>query len=256
MPEPDPGRTPGSVHIDLDRLVAMGIVTPNSSNTLLAEQHRMIKRPLLVKAALEGAETVERGNLIIVTSSLPSEGKTFISINLAMSIALEVDRTVLLIDADVHKSDVTKTLQIDRAEGLTDFLAEPGHRLSDLLVKTNVPKLTILPAGRRYPNLTELMASEQMRRLTLELAGRYRDRVVIFDSPLLLSTSGASVLTGLMGQVVMVVEAVRTPQSAVMESLRLIGAHPNVGLVLNKNRSRSRSKYHYGYGYYYGYGSS
>ena len=204
--------------------------------------------------AVEGPGAIENGNLIIVTSSLPGEGKTFISINLAMSIAMEVDRTVLLVDADIHKSDVTKILSLDRVEGLTDHLKE-GIPLQDLMLKTNIPKLTILPAGRHYSNLTELVASEQMRNLTFELATRYEDRVVVFDSPPLLATSGASVLTGLMGQVVMVVEAVRTSQSALQDALRLLAGHSNVGMVLNKSRMRAKTGQNYGY-YYYGYGQS
>ena len=255
---PDARRPPGGaghtrheVQLDLERLAGLGIVTPNTSNTALAEQHRMIKRPLLDRATLDGLDRLEHDNLIIITSSLPGEGKTFISINLAMSMAMEVDRTVLLVDADIHKSDVSRILGLERVEGLTDHLQE-GIPLEDLFVKTSVPKLSVLPAGRHYPHLTELMASEQMRALTLELSTRYRDRIILFDSPPLLATTGAAVLTGLMGQVVMVVEAVRTPQSAVQEALRLVGARPNVGTVLNKSRQRSGTGYNYGY--YYGYG--
>ena len=244
-----------TLEIDFDKLATAGVVTPDASNKLLVEQFRMIKQPLLMKVASNGkVDAAENGNLIMVASALPGEGKTSVSLSLAMSIAMERDRTVLLVDADVMKADISRVLGISEGLGLTDYLASDDKDLADLLVRTEVPTLTVLPAGRRHPNLTELLASDGMARLTRELSRRYRDRIIVFDSPPLLSSAGAKVLANLMGQVVMVVEAVRTPQNAVAEALRILGPMDNIGLVLNKSRQRTVSGYGSGYGYGYGYG--
>ena len=120
-----------SVELDFDRLAGAGIITPSSPDGLLAEQFRMIKRPLLIKAAADQLDQARRANLILITSSIPGEGKTFTSINLAMSIAMELDRTVLLVDGDVHRSDVTGLVDVDRrniqGQSIT-VLLDQSHR--------------------------------------------------------------------------------------------------------------------------------
>ena len=245
---PDAGaRTANYAEIDLDAIVEAGLVSPASAETTLAEQHRMIKRPLLMKAFPPGGKRLGNENVILVTSSLPNEGKTFVAINLAMSIAMEVERTVLLVDGDPAKGNITRVLGINAERGLTDYLMSDDLQLPDVLVRTNVEKLTVLPAGPLVSNVTELFSSDQMKRLTDELASRYSDRVIIIDSAPLLAAASTRVLAGLAGQIVFVVEAVRTTQSAVREALHMIESHPNIGLVLNKSRERPRSSYHYGY---------
>jgi len=254
-PAPDaPARPPGGqrtvrrVDIDMDRLHAAGIITPDSDQTVIVEQHRRIKRPLLEKASAAGSGRIANANLVMVTSALPGEGKTFLSLNLAMSMAMERDRTVLLVDTDVAKSDIGQLLGVRGPEGLTDVLEHPEVDLADVLVKTSIPKLTVLPAGRAHRNVTELFASAAMRRLVEELATRYSDRVVIFDTAPLLATTGSAVLAQLVGQVVVVVEAVRTSQRALAEALRHLGRTHDVGVVYNKSRQRAPASY--GYGYY------
>jgi protein-tyrosine kinase len=240
------------VEIDVESLSAAGFLTPDRSESLLAEQMRIIKRPLLARATPDSGSAVKDGNLIIVTSSLPGEGKTFCSINLSMSIGMEMDRTILLVDADPAKSDVSRVLGLEKRKGLTNFLSGEESDLSRLLVRTKDPQMTVLPSGPRHPRMTELMSSQEMRRLVNELSSRYPDRIVVFDSPPLLATSGVGVLAGLMGQVVMVVEAVRTPQSAIREALRELGPACNVGVLYNKERTSAGRNYGYGYGYGYG----
>jgi len=188
--------------------------------------------------------------MIMVTSALPGEGKTFTSINLAMSIAMEMDKTVLLIDADVAKPVVTARLGVEAEAGLIDVLLDDGLTLPDVLLRTDIPKLTLLPSGRRHVHSTELLASERMRQLTLELSNRYSDRIVIFDSPPLLLTSEARVLAGLMGQIVLVTEESRTPQHAVKEAAGMLDDNEIVGIVMNKGTHRKDSDGYGGYGYY------
>ncbi|MFT5394369.1 MAG: protein-tyrosine kinase, partial [Gammaproteobacteria bacterium] len=145
--------TSREVELDLAMLKASGIVTPELENTVLAEQYRLIKRPLLMQVEAEN-NTNSRANLIMVGSAIPGEGKTHTAINLAMSIAMERDRTVLLVDGDVAKADISRTLGFKGDEGLTDYLVRGDADLSRYLVRTNVPKLQVLPSGQRHPNLT------------------------------------------------------------------------------------------------------
>jgi protein-tyrosine kinase len=239
------------VKLDLDRLREAGLVDPGSNKTnRTTEEFRRIKRPLLSHVRGEGATMVANANMIMVTSALPGEGKTFTAINLAMSIAMEMDRTVLLIDADVAKPDVTARLGVEAEKGLIDVLLDDGLTLPDVLLRTDIPKLTLLPSGGRHVHSTELLASERMRQLVLELSTRYADRIVIFDSPPLLLTNEARVLASLMGQIVLVTEESRTPQHAVKEAVDLLDKNEIVGIVMNKGGKRADGEGYRGYGYY------
>ena len=200
------------VEIDLDRLHSIGIVTPNAPRSLIGDEFRIVKRPLLRNVQGKGAAEVKNANLIMVTSSLPGEGKSFSSINLAISMAMELDHTVLLIDADVSRPSVLNILGLAPRKGLMDVLTSNDMHLGDVLLKTNIEKLSILPAGTPHPRATELLASDAMNHLLAELADRYSDRIVVFDSPPLLVTTESRVLATHMGQIVMVVESNRTTQ--------------------------------------------
>lgn len=238
--------------INNHKLKQMGMISIDGERSQIAEEYRLIKRPLLMNAFGQGAVPVRNGNMIMVTSSLPGEGKTFCSINLAISIAMELDRTVLLVDADVAKPSVLRYLGVKAEKGLLDVLRDPKLSIGDVLIKTNIENLSILPAGHTYKHATELLASEAMTSLIQEIANRYPDRIVIFDSPPLLATSEASVLASHMGQIVMVIEAEKTPQEAVKEAIaRIEGACDVIGTVLNKATSIPGTDYYYGnYGSY------
>lgn len=241
--------------VNLARLNQMGFLSPEGGRSRIAEEYRLIKRPLLVNAFGQGdTPRLANGNMIMVTSSLPSEGKSFTAINLAISMATEMENTVLLVDADVTKTAIMKYLGLEGGRGLIDVVMDPSIPLSDVLIKTDIAKLTVLPAGKSIAHSTELLASSGMRAFVQDIASRYPDRIVIFDTPPLLSTSEASVLASYMGQIVFVVEAERTPQEAVREALSHIADHPSVGVVLNKAPSRAMGGDYYGYGYSYGYG--
>lgn len=241
--------------VNLARLKQMGALTPEGGRSKIAEEYRLIKRPLLINAFGQGGNPpLPHGNMIMVTSSLPGEGKSFTAINLAISMATEMENTVLLVDADVTKTAIMKYLGLQGDRGLIEVLQDPSISLSDVLIRTDVAKLTVLPAGRGIAHSTELLASSAMRAFVDDISNRYPDRIVIFDTPPLLSTSEASVLASYMGQVVFVVEAERTPQEAVREALSMLAEHPSVGVVLNKAPSKAMGGDYYGYGYSYGYG--
>jgi protein-tyrosine kinase len=233
--------------INLARLHRMGVVAPDAEKSQIAEEFRIIKRPLIANAFGQGTARVKNGNLIMVTSSLPGEGKSFCAINLAISMAMEMDRTVLLIDADVAKPRVPEYLGIHADKGLLDVLQDKDLKLSDVLIRTDIAKLTVLPAGRTYKRATELLASAAMTRLIEDIGNRYPDRIILFDSPPLLATSEASVLATHMGQIVMVVEAERTSQEAVREALSHIQSCEVVGMLLNKTTPTPGADYYYGY---------
>lgn len=244
------------VEINFERISEMGMLTLDQGKNQLTEEYRVIKRPLLNNAFGKNAANIPHANLIMVTSALPGEGKTFSAINLAISMASEMDRTVLLVEADVAKPAACQYLGISEPEkGLVDYLAEPDLDIADLMLKTNVPKLSIFPAGQRHAHSTELLSSVNMQNLMEELSQRYSDRVVIFDSPPLLLTSEAVVLAGLMGQIVLVIEAGKTPQSVVKDAVALLDANQIVGVLLNKSERGVGTGYGlYGYGGYGGYG--
>ncbi|HHL45265.1 MAG TPA: tyrosine-protein kinase family protein, partial [Gammaproteobacteria bacterium] len=235
--------------IDFAALKQEGFLSPSDRRSRQAEEYRTIKRPLLNNAFGKEASLVEHGNLIMVTSAMPAEGKTFTSINLAISMAMEQDFTVLLVDCDDLRCSTSRLLEVDDSIGLVDVLQDPELDLSDAILSTSLPRLRVLPAGRSLGHTPELLASERMQRLINELSERYADRVIIFDTPPLLATSQAAVLAQLMGQILVVVEAGKTPLQAVQDAIAQIDQNKAVGMVLNKSPEVFKSDY---YGGYYG----
>ncbi len=238
---------PRYAEIDLHQLATRGFITPAAPHSQLADEFRVIKRPIIRNALRKDGDKVKNGNLVMVTSSLPSEGKTFTAINLAMSVAMEFDNTVLLIDGDVAHPMLPTLLNVPSEPGLLDLLTRDDLDVGDALVRTNVEKLTVLPAGSRHRRATELLASEQMVNLLRELASRYADRIIIFDSPPLLATTEARVLATHVGQIVMVVAADATTQHAFSQALSTIESCEIVLMMLNKARKTEVGSY---YGYY------
>ena len=248
------------VIIPFDHLQEQGYLTPTTPRGATAEEFRAIKRPLLKNINSQSASPIENANLVMVTSALQGDGKTFSSLNLAMSIAMEQDKTVLYVDADVHKGSAGKVLGIpDDTPGLIDILAGDASP-EDTILHTSIRSLRVMPAGTHHEKATELLASEKMHRLMQDFSNRYSDRVVIFDSPPLLLTNEASVLASFMGQIVFVTAANSTPQHAVNEALERIGRDKMVAALLNKAPRRRFKLFGigigsgYGYGYGYGYG--
>ncbi len=240
-----PQRRSRQVDLNLAALTAQGYLTPLASRSRLAEEVRVLKRPLLENAHGRSAAPIRRPNLIMVTSSVPGEGKTFTAINLALSMAMEVDSTVLLVDADVALPAVAERLGLPSAPGLLDLLTQPDLDVSEAIVRTNIERLSVLPAGNRHARATELLSSAAMDRLLDEMAGRYQDRIVVFDSPPLLLSAEARALAAQVGQVLVVVEADRTSETDVASALAVIENCPVVMTILNKTRPL-----HQGSGYY------
>ena len=235
------------VTVDLTRMRRAGLLVPGQPRSQLEEEFRIIKRPLLENLRNQTGMRPERANLIMVTSAVPGEGKTQTALNLAVSIAMELDHTVLLVEADVLRPSALERLGVTASKGLLDLLAHPETELADVLLRTSIPKLTLLPAGTASSRSTELLASDAMDTLLTELASKYADRVVIFDTPPLLSTTESRVMAAHTGQVVMVIEANRTPINTVKQAFAAVESHPVVLSMLNKYQGPKGNN---AYGYY------
>lgn len=232
-----------------DRLRSMNMLVQGTKlGPIFSDEYRRIKRPLLSNAFGKTTSLVERGNLILVTSSIPGEGKTHTAINLALSIANERDHTVLLVDCDVTRHGTSRALGVADKPGLVEILESDTFTVGDAILRTDIPELSLISTGKQHDFVTELLASQKMSDLVKEIGERYDDRVIIFDGPPLLPTPQTQVLTGLVGQVVFVIEAGKTPQAVVEEALQMISEEQATGLVMNKSEGLSgRSSYYYGY---------
>jgi Mrp family chromosome partitioning ATPase len=160
----------------------------------------------------------------------------------------------LLVDADVARPSVLRVLGLPPSPGLLDLVQDDKLEMSSVLLRTNIDKLTILPSGTPHERATELLASDAMIKLLEDMARRYADRIIIFDSPPLLLTTESRVLATHMGQIVMVVRAENTLQADVVHALSNIESCPVKMLILNQARVAARGTYGLGYGYGYGYG--
>jgi protein-tyrosine kinase len=236
--------------IDFEGLRDGGFLVPDMPATGIAEEFRIVKRQLLQGAFDAGRAVAGNGNLILVCSAQPSEGKTFCSINLALSMAAERDLEVLLVDADFAKPAVLSTLGLQGGRGLMDALADPASDVETMIITTDLPGLSVLPAGRHHNDANELLASQRMQGIVAEL-GRARNRIVIFDSPPALASSAASVLALHVGQVVMVVNADVTRESQLKDALSLLSGCPSIQLLLNRVSFAPGGRR---FGAYYGYG--
>lgn len=244
-PHPRRSRATRTTTINLDQLRARGFVTPDVPASQIADEFRVIKRPIIRNATGRGGAKLRHGNVVMVTSALPGEGKTFTATNLAMSIAMEYDHTVLLVDGDTAHPSIPRLLGVPEAPGLLDLLTDPKLGIGDALIGTNVEGLSIIPSGTQQRRATELVASEQMGRLVDEIANEDPDRIVIFDSSPLLATTQARVLASHMGQVVLVVAAESTSQSTLNSALATIENCEVVLMMLNKASLRDVGTYGY-----------
>ena len=233
--------------IDRDALAAAGFVALDGGFTAIAEEFRLVKRQLLQAAA--GPEATARDRMILIASALPAEGKTFCAVNLALSIAAEKDFEVLLVDGDVAKPSIPALLGLDDGPGLMDAIADPALDVEGCIIRTDVPQLSVLPAGRTARDATEYLASDRTRMVLERIAARRGNRVVIFDSPPALAASPASELAHHVGRVVMVVRADRTGETELREAIALLAGCDDIRLLLNATAMPSGGRR---FGSYYG----
>ena len=241
---PLPTRT---ISINQDALRAAGMLPPAHQERELAQQYRQIKRPLINLALGRGVSRLPHGNLIMLASAVPGEGKTFTSLNLALSMQLETDITVLLVDGDVVNPRISQILGADNELGLLDVIRDPSLALRTVILPTDVPGLTFLPAGRQDANATELLASARTQEVISQLGSDDATRLVLFDSAPLLLTTESHALAQLVGQIVIVVKADQTPQQAVLDAIETLSDGKAISLVLNQSMEQPRPGYYYQY---------
>jgi exopolysaccharide/PEP-CTERM locus tyrosine autokinase len=234
--------------VDNAALRARGYFPEQERDRQFADQYRRIKRPLIDKA-LSGGTTVGESRVIMVTSALPGDGKTFTSINLALSMALERDVSVLLVDSDVAKRHFSEIFGLEGRAGLLDALVDETLDAESLIVPTTTRGFSILPAGNRVSGTAELLSSNRMRMIVAALCARNPRRIVLLDSPPLLVTNEGGSLVKIAGQVVLVVRAGQTPRQAVQAAVALFDPQQTGGLVLNEVPGSPGEGY-YGYGSY------
>ncbi|MFC4295546.1 AAA family ATPase [Novosphingobium tardum] len=247
---PSPAR---QIHsIDRDHLREGGFIVPGGPVTGLLEEFRIVKRQLVLNAAESraGAGPIH-GERILVASALPGEGKTYCAINLAISIAAEKDTEVLLVDADFAKPSVLSALGLPDGPGLMDALADPSLDVEECVSGTDIPGLSVLPAGRMTSCDTELLASARTAQVLDRLTDHSPNRIIIFDSPPVLAASPASELALHVGQTVVVVRADRTGEAALKDALSLLGGCETIQLLLNWVQFSPTGRR---FGGYYGYG--
>ncbi|MFT6896517.1 MAG: protein-tyrosine kinase [Paraglaciecola sp.] len=243
--------TTGSIMIDLVTMEAKGFVSTNAERRQINEEYRAIKRKILNNAFGALSKSLTNSNIVMITSSRPGEGKTFTAVNLALSIALEQDKTVLLVDADVLRPNVMRTLELENQEGLMEYLLGEKQDIAEVMCNTNIPNLRIIAAGKSHHLSTELLASEKMFEAVQEFANRYTDRIVIVDTPPLLGINETAILANLAGQAIVVTEENHTKLSDIQQAVSQLNPEMAIGFVVNKGQKTGSEGSGYGY-YYYG----
>tara|TARA_R110000868_G_scaffold326016_8_gene586914 strand:+ start:4302 stop:5228 length:927 start_codon:yes stop_codon:yes gene_type:complete len=217
--------------IDRIALAEAGLLQPDGPVTAMSEEFRLLKRDLLAQL-----QDNKRGNRILVCSPHSGDGKSFCAINLALSLAAEKDREILLIDADFGKPGIPAALGLDAGPGLMDALADPMVAIEDCVIRTDIPSLSILPAGQRSNADTEFLSSARTEQLLARLTEGRPDRILIFDSPPLLAASPAAVLASHVAIALLVVRADKTSEAAVRDAIGLLKGGAQVQLLLNAVR--------------------
>lgn len=248
---PPPERTIGTARVDRETLRGAGFVLPETAESGIAEEFRIIKRQLLLATGGKTGIAEDKRQTILVCSGRPDEGKTFCAVNLALSLASERDVEVLLVDGDFAKPEVLSILGLEGGAGLTDAIGDLSIDPETLVIRTDIEGLSVLPAGRHANNVTELLASERTRQVLTRLTSGHPRRIIIFDSPPALVASPASVLAALVGQVLMVVRADQTVESDLREAIGLLSGCEHVSLMLNATGFAAGSSR---FGSYYGTG--
>jgi protein-tyrosine kinase len=244
----DPTKTANRLAINVNALRAGGYLPEVAKDRQFADHYRRIKRPLIEKA-LSGDSAGGESRIIMVASAVPGDGKTFTSINLAFSMALERDISVLLVDSDVAKHHVTDIFGLRERKGLLDALTDPSLDPEALVVPSSLRGFSILPVGSRVEGTAELVSSNRMRQVVTNLCARNPRRILLLDSPPLLITNEGRALVKLAGQVVLVVRAGVTPRHAVQAAIGMFDEKQAGGVILNQVKIGFTEGY-YGYGAY------
>lgn len=223
----------GTAVLDPEKLRRWGPMGVLNNDERAKHEYGQIKRPIINRALGRTADKIPAGNIVVVTSALASEGKSLTAFNLALSLARERDLSVVLLDADLVKPDLSRTLGLSDVVGFTDLIADTDLQLRDVLWRTSVDRLFFVPAGRERTNATELVGSHRARSIVDSFARALPQTILLIDSSPLLLTNESPMLVSLGGQTIFVVRANSTPRLVVAEALARLDPSKPVGLVLN-----------------------
>lgn len=202
------------------------------------ESYRVLRTRILQRTLDKG------GNTLMVTSTLPGEGKTLTAINLTFTLAKEFKQTVLLVDCDLRQQNIHKILGIPSEKGLVDYILD-NCPVKDMIVWPGVEKMSLISGGKTLQGSSELLGSLRMKELVAEMKTRYPDRYVIFDVPPVLSAADALAFVPLVDHVVMVVQAGETPLPDIKKALEMLPQEKILGIVLNRHVSVKTYYYRY-----------
>jgi protein-tyrosine kinase len=219
------------IMVDFAHLRAEGYLPEQGHERRFADYCHRIKRPLIERALSVGG--TEDARLLLLSSALPGDGKTFVALNLALSMARERDISVLLVDGDLPRAQISRVFGLQGGLGLLAALRDGSLDVESLVYDTDVPGLEILPAGGPADGASELIASTRMREIVTRLSARNPRRLVLFDSPPLLVSSESRALMPIPGQIVLVARAGHTPRRALADAIAQIDKKKLRGLVLN-----------------------
>jgi protein-tyrosine kinase len=222
--------------LSIATLERAGLAVEGKGRARISEEFRIAVSRVLLTIQDSIASGERGGNILMVTSSKPGEGKSFCALNLAACFARSIQREVLIVDSDPKLSSLTHHLGLNDHPGFLDLFAQPKLRIADVIVPTEITKLSILPIGSRAGHNPDLAGMASNDVVIERIGSAFSKRIVILDAAPCLSTSDPSVLSPLVGQTLMIIEAERTQRSEVLASLELVKACPRIMLMLNKLR--------------------
>jgi len=224
---PQAAKTKKIINYSPDAILQHNVITLTANHYELSERFKLFKTQILTKTQTSGDRT------ILVTSCTDGEGKTFTAVNLAITLAREIDQSVLLVDVNFRHPSVISAFGIQTTEGLTDYLLH-NKSIPELLISPGIEKMTILPLGNALKNPTEMLGSLKMQHLIEEMKNRYHDRYIVFDGPSILTSVDTLVLSKYIDKTLVVVESGKVAPQQLSDAIKLLGEEKILGIVFNK----------------------
>jgi receptor protein-tyrosine kinase len=220
--------------LNFGELRRRGMILPDVKVSAIANEYRSIKRRVLAHARDANTRALVN-NLVMVTSSLPQEGKTFTAVNLALSLAAERDLRVLLMDCDLIRPGVRSLFAPTDGRGLVEYLRGSVQSIGDVTYRCEeIPNLSVIFSGKSDDESAELISSARMFELLVEISQRYPDRIIVIDTPPVLAAVEPATLAAHVHQLIMVVAALQSDRAQVQKSLETVAACRNINLLFNK----------------------
>ncbi len=222
------------IEIDREKMIENGLLDPDYGRKHLAAEYRNIIKTILTNIACDDPSEIAQRNMLLISSAERSEGRTFICLNLAMSLAAKTGYTVVLIDSDISNPQLSRLIGRDTEKGLTNWVADPSLDVMQLISPTDITGLAVLPVGTNREEATGLLGGDHFRGSLESLSSDDANRIFIFDSSPMLSSTEATALAEYAGQILFVVRAGKTPEKSVLEALKNLDSSRPLNIVLNQ----------------------